>query len=220
MRHWNEATWTKTARRGDVHLSEQTTGMIAGTKVATRLGWRPVEAIAAGDDVLTFDGGLQRVVSVRRLVVWSDGAAMDHDLWPLLVPAGALGNREEMRIMPHQSVLVESDTAEQVFGDPFAMIPAAALDGFRGISRCVPADRIEVITLQFAQDEIVFANIGALFLCPRAVDLMDEIFAAPALSPYSVLSIEKADLLVGFLEIEDQGHVPVRRAAAAFGVAA
>ena len=139
----------------------------------------------------------------------------DIDTWPLHVPAGALGNREDMYLMPGQAVLVESDTAEEVLGDPFAMIPAAALDGFRGISRVAPQERVEVVTLSFAQDEVVFANIGALFFCPAATDMLS------ATTPdYHVLSASQAALLVGCLEAEDAGHAPATNVVTAFRVAA
>ena len=42
--------------------------------------------------------------------------------WQMNVPAGALGNREDMTILPHQPVLIESDTAEEMTGDPLALI--------------------------------------------------------------------------------------------------
>ncbi len=50
MLAWNNDTWGKssTTRSG---LRDVTTGIIAGTKVATELGWRPVEAVAEGDKV-------------------------------------------------------------------------------------------------------------------------------------------------------------------------
>ena len=41
----------------------RTTGLVAGTRIATAMGWRAVEAIAVGDLVLTFDNGLQPVVA-------------------------------------------------------------------------------------------------------------------------------------------------------------
>ena len=65
-----------------------TGGLVKGTRVATELGWRPVDAVAAGDLVLTFDRGMQPVVAVRRRFLADLGAAS----WPLSVPAGALGN--------------------------------------------------------------------------------------------------------------------------------
>ena len=198
------------------HLTEVAGGIVAGTKVATQIGWRVVEAVAAGDLVLTFDGGLQVVTVVTRQTVRTMGRRADYATWPLTVPAGALGNREAMTLIADQAVMVESDTAEAVFGDPFAMIPAAALDGFRGIYRTAPAEQIEIVTLHFAQDEVIFANIGALFFCPAQTDLL----AAPAAQTYHTLTADQADLLVQFLAQEDRGHDATQAARHAFRVAA
>ncbi|SEV96966.1 Hint domain-containing protein [Cognatiyoonia koreensis] len=209
---WDRMRAEEAPRRTDLTLADLTHGIVAGTKVATPTGWRCIEAIAPGDMVLTFDGGMQAVVSVQREVIWTDNVAANPATWPLHVPAGALGNREDMTILPYQAVLVESDAAENAFGDPFAMIPAAALEGFRRITRMAPAERIEIVTLQFAQDEVVFANIGALFFCPKSVDLLQ----APAVNAaYQVLNIEQADAIVCLLEMEDgRTHAPVASAAA------
>jgi hypothetical protein len=181
-------------------LTDAGFGIVAGTKVATAIGWRPVQAIIAGDQVLTFDGGLQTVIEVRRLTLCAEPTIMPMASWPLHVPAGALGNRAAMQILPGQDVLIESDIAEELYGDPFALIPAAALDGYNGISRAAPHARIEVITLHFAQDQIVYANIGALFMCPRAGDLMHDLFATPAPAQYKLLSLAEADVVLGEME--------------------
>jgi len=167
---WKDTDWSAAATIGHVmpDLSDESTGMMAGTKVATAIGWRPVEAVAAGDMVLTFDGGMQPVKEVVRRQYWCTDS--DPEDWPLRVPAGALGNRGDMHVLPRQLILVESDTAEAVLGDPFALIPAAALDGFRGITRVRPGEVVEAIELRFEAEEIVYANIGALFLCrPPAI---------------------------------------------------
>ncbi len=190
---------TDSCAPSDPDLSQVATGLVAGTKVATQIGWRGVEAVSAGDLVLTFDGGFQIVTAVTRQYVRTAGAGDNYATWPMVVPADALGNREAMTLLPQQAVLVESDTAEAIFGDPFAMIPASALDGFRGIYRAIPADRMEVITLHFAQDEVVFANIGALFHCPATTDLLNR----PVGNEYHVLGASEADLLVQHLVHED-----------------
>lgn len=202
---------TSTAFCAEATLADVTAGIVAGTKVATQYGWRPVEAVAVGDMVLTFDGGMQPVKGVRRDRVWTAGANGDPASWPLHVPAGALGNRSDMVLLPHQAVMVESDTAERLFGDPFAVIPALALEGYRGITRIMPEAHMDVVTLVFEHDEVVFGNIGALFLCPSQMDLLD---TAP--SAYEVMSLESADLLVNFLEMEDLGQVAEPAAALVF----
>lgn len=184
-------------------LDARTTGMIAGTKVATRAGWACVETIREGQQILTFDGGLQTVIAVTRHVLMTD--TQDVASWPLFVPVGALGNLEAMTLLAHQSVMIESDLAEQMTGDPFALIGATVLDGFRGITKSRPTGWIEIIQLHFAQDEIVFANIGALFLCRAQADLMSD--AAP--SSYDVLPMEQAEDLVDCLMDEDDARAPI-----------
>lgn len=184
-----------------------TSGILAGTKVATSMGWRPVEAIAAGDQVLTFDGGLKPVKSVRRHVFWTEAEVDAVESWPLFVPAGALGNSDPVSILPGQAMLIESDLAEDLWGDPFALVPAMALDGYRGIAHTRPAERIEVVELEFDGEEIVFGNMGALFHCNTGGDLLDAAFADPG-AGYRVLSVDDADALVTALEAEEMAFAP------------
>ncbi len=211
MLAWKNTAWdTDTCHGAQPKLDAKTSGLIAGTKVATRAGWAKVETIKAGQQVLTFDGGLQTVIAVTRHVLMADNRNIAS--WPLFVPAGALGNREDMTILPHQSVMIESDTAESLIGDPFAVIPGAALNGLRAISQSRPTDWVEVIQIHFAQDEIVFANIGALFLCRAKSDLMSD----AKHTSYDVLPMSMAEDLVDCLMFEDAGdhpYVPAQYAA-------
>lgn len=156
----------------DVMGGGMASGLISGTRVATNIGWRSVEAIAPGDHALTFDGGMQVVRRITRSVLWSSPSSCPEHLWPLNVPVGALGNQQEMYLLPEQNVMLESDAAEDCFGDPFALIPAAALNGFRGITRVKPHEKIVVYTLHFDQEQVVFACSSALFHCPSD-DLLD-----------------------------------------------
>jgi hypothetical protein len=149
-----------------------TSGLVAGTRVATRLGWRAVEAIAEGDEVLTFDDGLQRVIRIQRTRLTR--CLRKH--LPLRVPANALGNRTELWLMPEQAVVIENDVSETRVGDAFAAIPAAALEGFLGIERAVPAGEIEIITLFFENEQMVFTNAGAMLHCPAESDLVVDLF--------------------------------------------
>lgn len=200
---WKKTTWEDTKPQStQPTLDCETTGIMAGTKVATTQGWVSVETVQVGQQVLTFDGGLQTVIAVTRRMLMVD--VRDFASWPLFVPAGSLGNREDMTILPHQSVMIESDAAEDMTGDPFALIPATVLSGFRGISQTRPAEWVEVIELHFAQDEIVFANIGTLFLCRAQADLLSD---APA-TDYTVLNIEIAEDLIDCLMFEDDATAP------------
>lgn len=176
-------------------------GLVTGTRVATNIGWRMVEAIAPGDLALTFDGGMQTVVRVERSVLWSSPRNCPEHLWPLEVPAGALGNQRDMYLLPEQNVMVESDAAEDCFGDPFALIPAAALTGFCGITRVKPHEEIVVYTLHFKQEQIVFACSGALFHCP-ADDQGCLLDMGQKDATYQALSMNEATMLVECMELE------------------
>ncbi len=177
-------------------------GLLSGTKVASGLGWRAVDAIAPGDKVLTFDHGMQVVVEVRRTVLWTDATYAPEHTLPIVIPENALGNRSVLRLLPEQGVMVECDAASDTFGDPFAVVPAAALIGYRGIHRDMAPQEMEIITLFFARPEVIYAEGGALIYCPQAhlalADMLD-----PSGQPYDVLSAQEAAFLVDCMQYED-----------------
>ena len=178
------------------------TGLIAGTQIATNIGWRAVEAIASGDLAMTFDGGMQKVRRVSRHVLWSSLKNCPEHLWPLEVPVGAMGNKEVMHLLPEQNVMVESDAAEELFNDPFALIPAAALHGFREIHRVCPHAEVVVYTLHFETEQVVFAQCGMLFHC-----MPDEILLNDAINDvaYNVVPMKQAKTLVQYMTYENNG---------------
>jgi hypothetical protein len=175
------------------------TGLLAGTCVATAMGWRRVDAISEGDQALTFDNGLQEVTKVTRHRLWDGEGQCPHRFWPLEVPAGALGNRSTLKILPSQPVMLESDTAEALYDDPFALVRARVLEGIRGIDRTPPANDAEVILLHFADEQVVFGKDGALMFCPSSRDLIERSLDGHE-SPYSILPVHEAIRLVDQIE--------------------
>ena len=137
-------------------------GIFGSTLIATNKGWVPAATLTAGMPVMTFDAGEQALFSVRLHALGAGPAS----LWPLLVPAWALDNRDPLLLLPEQKLLIESDCAEMQFGDPFALIPAAALEGWRGVSRLRPEPGTTVVTLGFDMPQVVYANRGTLLACP------------------------------------------------------
>ena len=114
------------------HGVARRSGLLHSTRVATSMGWREVEALAVGDKVLTFDAGLQPITAIERVINWPDHATCPDHAAPFEVPAGVLGNSERIWMLPNQLVVVESDLAETLTGDPFALVPVDVLDGWRG----------------------------------------------------------------------------------------
>lgn len=181
-------------------------GIVAGTRIATTIGWRPVESLAPGDMVMTFDHGMRPVIRIERLALWSGHSPCPRHLRPLAVPVGALGNSAPMLLLPEQTVLVESDLAETVFGDPFVLIPAAALDGYRGIGQVAPHRTVDIVVIQFAEAEVVYANGTGMIHCGSVRNgglaaLMD------GEDPYTALPMEVArEIVAGLIEEDYAAH--------------
>ena len=203
---WNETQSTaRVAEVGDARDGMRITGetgFIGGTCVASNLGWRGVDALCAGDLVLTFDHGMQPIVDVRRELLFAPDQGPRDAHRPVLIPAGALNNRSDMWLMPEQGLMVESDAAIDVLGDPFAVVPAQALIGYRGIARAGGYDRLEVTTLAFANDEVVYVEGGMLAHCPRPREILTD-RPAPEQPLYDVLNLHDARFLVECLAEEE-----------------
>ena len=197
-------------------LSFVTEGLLPGTRLAVPGGWVLVEHLSPGDRLLTFDGPAAVVVGLQRADA-RGGADWPAHRWPLLVPPGVLDNADPLRLLPDQPVLLESDAAEHLFGDPFALVPAAALAGWRGILPAAPGPREQVVTPILMTDEVIYAAGGTLLWCPG-----DAAAGLPgfALRPergdgragYVPLSLASARDLVALLMAEDLGAALIRAA--------
>jgi len=174
-------------------------GLIAGARIATSLGWRPVEALAEGDLVLTFDAGLQPVTKITRTPIWANPKTAPRRFWSLHIPAGALGNRAALDVLPGQYVMIESDAGEKLFGDPFSLIKADVLDGLNGIHAAPVAHNCEAVVLHFETDQVVFDQSGLLYYCPSSLGLL----GAEAVV-YKALTPDAADVLLTCIEADGE----------------
>lgn len=176
-----------------------TTGFLPQTQVATARGWVPVGRLQPGDMVLTFDHGTQPLRDVLALP--PDEVLRPAHERAISVPTGALENRSPMILLPGQAVLLDTDHAEELFGDPFALVPAAALVGLRGISALdMPEDA--GLWPRFDQDQIIYAHGATLLFCPAAPG------AVRADAAQSPLSIGEARKLVERLIEDEQDGAP------------
>jgi hypothetical protein len=180
-------------------------GLVEGTKIATAMGFQRIETIEPGDRVVTFDNGLQEVRAVRREPLFVSDIC-PRSLTPLFVPAGAIGNAQDMVLLPHQAVLIESDAAEAELGDPFVLMQAKDLDGICGIEHVTPDAPATVITLEFDNDEVVFAASGAMCICPSRTDLAGMLTRQPGGREYKTIkSYSDAGLVAAVRADLDEG---------------
>ncbi|WP_414897284.1 Hint domain-containing protein [Rhodovulum sp. YEN HP10] len=143
-------------------------GFTLGTRVATGAGCRAVELLEPGDCVLTVERGAQPVRRIERGYLWQGPSACPPPLWPLEVPAGTLGNRRRLTLLPEQRVLIGSALAAKIHGTPFALLPARLLDGVMGIRRVAPpaGEAVGVVSIAFDAPGTVRVNGAALVQCP------------------------------------------------------
>lgn len=125
-------------------------GLYASTPVQTAFGWRFAGSLGPGDLVMTQEAGL---VPIQHIATEFRPA-----LWSVLIPQGALGNTAPVLVPPGQPVLVRSRHAMPFSGDDLALLPATALEGWRGIAPFVPT-KAEPI-LQFRLDRPGQVNAG------------------------------------------------------------
>lgn len=139
-------------------------GLLTGRLVATDTGWRAVETLRAGDMVLTFDQGMQPLVDCSPAPLQHDprGAEMD---WGVFVPKGAIGNRRAITLLPSQLVLLDCAYAENRYGDPFILAPAALLVGYKNIARVQLSMDLLCYRLTFADEQVVHTDGSALLVC-------------------------------------------------------
>ena len=166
-------------------------GIWSSMRLETESGWKKASDIVAGDQVLTLDNGLRTVWNVqrKRLDVRTDAL-------PLVVAAGTAGNSREFLVPEKQVVMVESDQAEQLTGSRYALICASDLIGYMGVSRIVPPEEFEVVSLEFQNDEIVCAANGSLLLAAGSCQPENSDDLSLQNPRYRVLSSELATSLI------------------------
>ena len=140
-------------------------GLPPATVVANDTGWAAIERIVPGDQILTFDNGMQTIVE-NRVVTIRRAEIPDSKAFTIHVPKGVLGNSIDMNLMPMQEVVLESDRAEAQFGDPFVLIPALLLDGHKGITRQPLKSEVKLHVLTFESEQIIQINGAMLALAP------------------------------------------------------
>ncbi|MGZ9812448.1 Hint domain-containing protein [Pseudoroseicyclus sp. H15] len=166
----------------------------AGTLIAAEGGLRPVEEIAAGDRVMTRDGGLQVVRWAGQSRVPGRGT-----LAPVEIAEGALGNDRALRVSQQHRLLISGWRAELLFGQPEVLVAARHLVNDRTI-RILPCDEITYVHLALDRHEILHAEglaAESLYLGPGALA--------------SLSHAARAELLAIFPELEEEGTMPLAR---------
>lgn len=132
-------------------------GFYASTPVQTAFGWRFATDLGPGDLVMTLEAGLAPVLAVAT--------EFRPALWSVMLPQGALGNPQDVMLPPGQPLLIRSRHAMPFSGDDLALVPATALEGWRGITAHVPARTEPILQLRLDRPGLVSAGPGLHLGC-------------------------------------------------------
>lgn len=187
-------------------------GLPASQLLATPDGWVEAGDLEVGDPVLTFEKGELPVAAVFRS---AQAAWVPAAFWPVWLPKGVMDNDHPVELLPAQMVMLEAELAEEMYGEPFVMVPALALLGWNGITRRAPRE-VEFVHLQFDTPQVVFAGPCLLLGCGGHGHRAANLFRADGMA---TLGLKEARHLVAGLIAEGERARFLPPAQAAFAPA-
>ncbi|MDP4033395.1 MAG: Hint domain-containing protein, partial [Pseudorhodobacter sp.] len=131
-----------------------------GTLITTPMGLRRVEALQAGDQILTRDSGFQEICWAGRRDLGLAELIVNPALRPVRIAKGALGDglpQRDMLVSPQHRMLIEGVRAELLFGEREVLVAAIHLVGQPGIEQVMPRG-VSYIHVMCSQHEIVQAE--------------------------------------------------------------
>lgn len=124
----------------------------AGTLIDTETGPVAVEALSAGDRVMTLDDGAQPVIWAGR----RDCVGFRADT-PVTFAAGVLGNAQPLVVSQNHRILIRAPRSQLYFGSNEVLAPAKAFFGMDGV-QLTPKPFVTYVHMLLAKHHIVRAN--------------------------------------------------------------
>lgn len=135
----------------DSHAAQTSATLIAGTRVQTREGEIPVEALRAGDQIITRTQGYSHVAGIRKARSMMHGVTF---------AAGSLGHSHpgsDLILPINQQVLIRDWRAKAMFGQPQAVVPAFELIDDEFI-RDEGLQMLDLCILSFDRPHVIYAG--------------------------------------------------------------
>ena len=131
-----------------------------GIYIATPIGKRLVEDLAAGDLIITRDNGLQAIRWVGCKKISGARLFANPHIHPVQIDKDALGPERpshDMMVSPQHRIVIDDDAAGKIYGSPEILVPAIALLANEKIAKA-DVKSTTYIHLLFDHHEIIFAN--------------------------------------------------------------
>jgi hypothetical protein len=133
----------------------------AGTRIATPMGPRPVEALREGDLVCTKDDGAQEILWTGHRRMTGARLHVQPHLRPIRIRAGALGPDRpdgDLIVSPQHRLLVRGRAAEMLFQASEVLVAAEDLVNDRSIMVDHRLREVTYVHLMLERHQILWAN--------------------------------------------------------------
>lgn len=182
----------------------------AGTRISVPSGWRAVEDLDVGDEVLTLSNGAQKIRWIGQHRLTAAQLAANEKLRPIRITQGAMGHglpTHDLLVSRQHRMLIASRIAERMFGAPMALVAAFKLTDTPGIGIDSGICEVDYYHLLLDRHEVIFAN-GAP---TESLYLGDHV--SVALSPQSTAEISEilAKPVEGSHQLDTAAHMPTNR---------
>lgn len=150
------ATYVVTATSGltvaDVDYADLYLCFAGGTQIRTKHGWRAVETLRPGDQVMTRDNGLQTIRWTGRKMVCGIGKSA-----PVHIAAGVFGNHMPLVLSPQHRVLLRDARAGLMFDSTEVMAPVKHLINGTSVQQ-IETPMVSYHHIALDRHEIIDAN--------------------------------------------------------------
>ncbi len=147
-----------------LRIAEASEGVVCftpGTLLETPQGQKPVEALVAGDKVVTKDAGAQTIVWAGSRKVSGARLYAMPDLRPVRIREGALGNdrpQGDLIVSPDHRMVVKGTASMALWGEAEVLVAARDLVDGNAIARDLAAKAVTYYHLMLEEHHVVVAN--------------------------------------------------------------
>jgi hypothetical protein len=153
--------WQGDVLGGRANATNPGFGFVAGTRIDTPAGPRPIEELAPGDLVTTLDNGSQPLRWIGRRSFGRDELVANPALRPIRFEPGALGNARPLLVAQSHRLLLSDWRAQVYFGEDQVLIAAKALANGQTACQLLPEAGLTYLHLLFDRHEVILSE-GAL----------------------------------------------------------
>ena len=131
---------------------------VAGTMILTPDGERPVEELREGDEVVTSNNSVRRILWVGGRRFHPSAFDRNPEIRPIRIAAGAIGNARDLIVSPQHRILISGAHAEILFGEKEVLVPAKGLLNGDRVHFSSLGEEVTYFHILLEEHDIVMAN--------------------------------------------------------------